>query len=195
MAELKREGLISGPLGPEWAKGWIRNPVITGKKWDKEKIRVHLDTRTMKEAVKTSKYPIPMAAEMRHEFRGSDRYSVLDMNHALHQFVMTEESMKLFVSYTPWGLYCFNTLVMGTAPASSECHERIRIILEGLEGVIQIKDDLVVHGKGQEHDDRLKTEEGASETDGVRPDLQEEKVPVWGGGGSSGSGWCSASKA
>ena len=149
----------------------------------------------MKEAVKTSKYPIPMAAEMRHEFRGSDRYSVLDMNHALHQFVMTEESMKLFVSYTPWGLYCFNTLVMGTAPASSECHERIRIILEGLEGVIQIKDDLVVHGKGQEHDDRLKTEEGASETDGVRPDLQEEKVPVWGGGGSSGSGWCSASKA
>ena len=84
---------------------------------------------------------------------------------------------------------------MGTAPASSECHERIRIILEGLEGVIQIKDDLVVHGKGQEHDDRLKTEEGASETDGVRPDLQEEKVPVWGGGGSSGSGWCSASKA
>ena len=57
--------------------------------------------------------------------------------------------------YTPWGLYCFNTLVMGTAPASSECHERIRIILEGLEGVIQIKDDLVVHGKGQVHDDRL----------------------------------------
>ena len=46
-------------------------------------------------------------------------------------------------------------LVMGTAPASSECHKRIRIILEGLEGVTQIKDDLVVHGKGQVHDDRL----------------------------------------
>ena len=45
---------------------------------------------------------------------------------------------------------------MGTAPASSECHERIRIILEGLEGVIQIKDDLVVLGKGQVHNDRLK---------------------------------------
>merc|ERR1719347_1408918 len=45
---------------------------------------------------------------------------------------------------------------MGTGPASSECHERIRIILEGLEGVTQIKDDLVVHGKGQEHDERLK---------------------------------------
>ena len=155
MTELKEEGVISGPLGPEWARGWICNPVITGKKWDTKKIRVNLDTRTMKEAVKTSKFPIPTVAELRHEFRGSDRFSVLDMNHAFHQFAMTEESKKLFVFYTPWGLYCYNTLVMGTAPASSECHERIRIILEGLEGVTQIKDDLVVHGKGQAHDKRL----------------------------------------
>ena len=59
LAELKREGVISGPLGPEWAKGWICNPVITGKKWDKEKIRVNLDTRTMKEAVKVSKPSSP----------------------------------------------------------------------------------------------------------------------------------------
>ena len=100
--ELKKEGVISGPLGPEWAKGWICNPVITGKKWDKERIRVNLDTRTMKDAVKTSKFPIPTVAELRHEFRGSDRYSVLDMNHAFHQFSMTEESKKLFVFYTPW---------------------------------------------------------------------------------------------
>ena len=116
--------------------------MITGKKWDKEKIRLNLDTRTMKDAVKTSKFPIPTVAELRHEFRGSDRYSILDMNHAFHQFSMTEESKKIFVFYTPWGLYNFNTLVMGTAPASSECHERIRIILEGLEGVIQIRQNL-----------------------------------------------------
>ena len=80
--ELKKEGVISGPLGPEWARGWICNHVITGKKWDKEKIRVNLDTRTMKDTVKTSKFPIPTVAELRHEFRGSDRYLVLDLNHA-----------------------------------------------------------------------------------------------------------------
>ena len=57
--------------------------------------------------------------------------------------------------YTPWGLYCFNTLVMGTAPASSELHKRIRTILEGLTGVTQIKDDLEVHGKGKQNDERL----------------------------------------
>ena len=155
LKELKQEGVISGPLGPEWARGWISNPVITGKKWSPDKIRMNLDTRSMKEAVTVSKFPIPTVQELRHSFRGSDRYSVLDLNHAFHQFAMTEESKKHFVFYTPWGLYCFNTLVMGTAPASSECHERIRTILEGLIGVTQIKDDLVVHGKGRQHDERL----------------------------------------
>ena len=29
-------------------------------------------------------------------------------------------------------------------------------ILHGLKGVIQIKDDIMVHGKGQEHDDNLR---------------------------------------
>ena len=66
---------------------------------------------------------------------------------------MDEESQQLFVFYTPWGLYRYNTLVMGVSSASSECHERIRLIVEGLEGCQQIKDDIVVHGRVTEHDD------------------------------------------
>ena len=78
------------------------------------------------------------------------------LNHSFHQFMMDEESQELFVFYTPWGLYKYNTLVMGVSSASSECHERIRLVVEGLEGVQQIKDDIVVHGKGEEHDKRLR---------------------------------------
>ena len=44
---------------------------------------------------------------------------------------------------------------MGTPPASAECHTKLKEILKDLEGVVQIKDDLVVHGTGQEHDARL----------------------------------------
>ena len=33
---------------------------------------------------------------------------------------------------------------MGVSSDSSECHERIRLVVEGLEGVQQIKDDTVV---------------------------------------------------
>ena len=153
--ELEAEGVVSGPLGSEHARGWVSNPVIVSKKWDPNKIRVNLDTRNMAAAVQKTHFPIPTSSQLRHSFRGSDRFSVLDMNHAFHQFPMDEDSKKLFVFYTPKGLYRFNTLVMGTGPASSECHENIRKILDGLEGVQQIKDDLVVHGKGQQHDLRL----------------------------------------
>ena len=85
----------------------------------------------------------------------TDTDSVIDLNRAFHQFKMDEESQDLFVFYTPWGLYKYNILVMGVSSASSECHERIRLVVEGLEGVQQIKDDIVVHGDGKEHDSRL----------------------------------------
>ena len=32
----------------------------------------------------------------------------------------------------------------------------IRLIIKGLEGVVQIKDDIVIHRKGKVHDERLK---------------------------------------
>ena len=45
---------------------------------------------------------------------------------------------------------------MGTHSGSSELHEWIRVIIKGLEGVVQIKDDIVIHGKGKEHDEQLR---------------------------------------
>ena len=115
---------------------------------------MNLDTRPMKKAVRTSHFHIPTPQELRHEFLGSDRFSVVDFNHAFHQFPMDDESKDLFVFHTPWGLHRLNTLVMGTHSGSSELQERVRVILKGLEGVVQIKDDVVVHGTGQEHDKR-----------------------------------------
>ena len=129
--------------------------VITAKKWSEDKIRMNLDTRPMKKAVRASHFHIPTPQELRHEFLGSDRFSVVDFNHAFHQFPMDDESKDLFVFHTPWGLHRLNTLVMGTHSGSSELQERVRVILKGLEGVVQIKDDVVIHGTGQEHDKRL----------------------------------------
>ena len=65
-------------------------------------------------------------------------------------------SQEIFTFHTPWGLHRLNTLVMGTHSGSSKLHERIRVIIKGLEGVVQIKDDIVIHGKGKEHNKRLK---------------------------------------
>ena len=100
-------------MGSEHATGWVSNVVITAKKYDasggeeedRSKIRVNLDMRQMEQAVKMVHLPIPTCDQLRHKFEGGDRYSVIDLNHAFHQFKIDEESSKLFVFTTPFGLY------------------------------------------------------------------------------------------
>ena len=154
LEELVREGVVT-PVECTNGTGWIHNVVITAKKWSADKIRMNLDTRPMKKAVRASHFHIPTPQELRHEFQGSNRFSVVDFNHAFHQFPMDQASKNLFTFHTPWGLHKLNTLVMGTHSGSSELQERVRVIVKGLEGVAQIKDDVVVHGSGKEHDIRL----------------------------------------
>ena len=64
-------------------------------------------------------------------------------------------------------------MVMGAPPASGECHAKMATIIQGLKGVEQIKDDLVVHGKGKIHDERLKALLGRLSEYGIT--LRKEK--------------------
>jgi hypothetical protein len=109
----------------------------------------------MAKAVKTAKFPIPTPTELRNKLRGSDRFLALDMTDSFFQFEMDEESSRHYTFWTTKGLYKFNTLAQGVSSASAETHDRIRKILEDLEGVIQIKDDMIVHGEGEKHDENL----------------------------------------
>ena len=153
--EFLEEGVIEGPLESEQARGWVHNIVLTKKKWDDKAIRLNIDTRAMEKFADVPHFPIPTAEQLRHKFLGSDRYSTLDMNHAFHQLELTDSSKDLFKFTTPYGLFRFNRLVMGAHAASAECHAKLGKILEGLEGAVQIKDDVCVHGVGREHDKRL----------------------------------------
>lgn len=59
--------------------------------------------------------------------------------------------------YGPDGtLLRYYRLVTGTFSASSENQEHIQRMADGLKGVQQIKDHVVVHGTGTEQDKRLK---------------------------------------
>ena len=96
LEEPKEAGVVSGPLGSDEAVGWVSNVVITHKSWTDKKIRVNLDTRPMADAVKTAQFPIPTPMELRHGFTGSDRYPQIDLNHAFHQFGLSDPTKDLF---------------------------------------------------------------------------------------------------
>ena len=44
---------------------------------------------------------------------------------------------------------------MGVHTASSESQEKLRLLMDGPEGVQQIQDDVVIHAQGQQHNQRL----------------------------------------
>ena len=130
--------------------------VVTQKAWDSEQVRINVDTKPMNDYVIMKDIPIPTAEVLRHKLEGSDRLSILDARDAFYHFLLTKESQELFKFHGPDGVYKFLVLVMGTPPASGECHRAMSNILEGLKGVLIIKDDIIVHGKGKEHDEHLR---------------------------------------
>jgi len=47
--------------------------------------------------------PIPTTDQLRHELKGSNRFSVIDITNCYHQFRIEPAARKLFTFRTPWG--------------------------------------------------------------------------------------------
>ena len=170
---MKEHDLIEGPLPARECKGWLSNMVVTKKKWDSEEVRINIDTKRMNSSLVPTKIPIPTPEQMRHQMAGSDRFTAVDAHDSYYHFLLDPESRDLFKFHGEDGVYRFKVLVMGTPPASGECHNAMAYILQGLKGVIQIKDDIVVHGVGKEHDNNLRALLERLQEYGIR--LRKEK--------------------
>ena len=127
--------------------------MVTKKNGDSNEMRINVDTKLMNDQIIKTKIPILTTEDFRHNLKGSDRFSALDCRDSFFHFLLDEVSQDLFKFHGIDGVYCFKVLVMGTPTASGECHTAMANILSGLKGVIVIKDDILVHGQGQEHDD------------------------------------------
>ena len=149
------DGVITGPLQTVPPDMYISNLVVTTKKWDPKKIRVTLDCQAVNEDIHKSHEPIPTIEQLRHEFKGSDRFTIIDITNCYHQFPLDEDSKKLFGFRLPSGIYRYETLVQGASPSSGEAQKKIRELLEPCVNAVNIKDDICIHGKGKEHDAHL----------------------------------------
>ena len=164
LAELIKEDVVEGLLTEEEEGTWILNLVITDKKWDDKvkregdrvQIRANLDCRPLNQFVYQTHEPIPTTEELRHRLKGSTRFFTLNMVHSFHQFVLEPSTRKLFTFRAPGRLYQYKRLVMGNSLASSEAHSRIKTVLAECTGAVQIKDDVLVYGDEETHDDRLR---------------------------------------
>lgn len=132
---------------------WVNSMVTVVKP---NKIRICIDPQDLNKAIKGEHYPLRTVEEVISCMPKAKVFSVLDANHGFWQIKLDEESSKLCTFNTPVGRYRFLRLPFGVSSASEVFQHTIAQMIEGLDGVVNVIDDLLVWGETvEEHDMRL----------------------------------------
>ena len=114
------------------------------------KVRICLDpSQTINKAIIRPVYPIPTLEENIHRFHRARIFSTFDIKDAFQTIRLTDESSFLTTMHTPWGRYRWTRLPFGISSAPKEFQRRLHDILCGMEGVVNIADDIIVIGRGE----------------------------------------------
>ena len=132
---------------------WISNMVVRERPASATKpakVRICLDpSQTVNKAIIRAVYPIPTLEENIHRFNQAKIFSVFDIKDAFQTIELTDESSMLTAMHTPLGRYHWTRLPFGISSAPEEFQRRLHDILCGLEGVVNIADDIIVVGRGE----------------------------------------------
>ena len=132
---------------------WISNMVVRERPataTKPAKVRICLDpSQTINKAIIRPVYPIPTLEENIHRFNQAKIFSVFDIKDAFQTIELTKESSMLTTMHTPWGRYRWTRLPFGVSAAPEEFQRRLHDILCGIDGVVNIADDIIVIGRGE----------------------------------------------
>lgn len=146
-AELDRL-LKAGVIERVDASAWVSPIVVTGKKTGG--IRMCADLREVNKAVITDCYPLPHIDEMLTSLRGATVFSTIDLANAYYQLPLHEDSRDITAFITHDGLFRFCRVPYGLASAPSAFQKMMATILQGVPGVKNYLDDLIVYGEKAE---------------------------------------------
>jgi hypothetical protein len=95
-------------------------------------------------------YPIPTLEENIHRFHQAKVFSSFDIKDAFQTIQQTKESSMLTTMHmhTPWGSDRWTHLPFGIRSAPEEFQRGIHDVLCGLDGIINIPDDIIVMSRG-----------------------------------------------
>ncbi len=133
---------------------WVSPVVVIPKSGDD--IRLTVDMRRANEAVIRERHPIPTFDEILENMNGSDKFSKLDLNMGFHQVELEPESRGITTFAVHSGLYRHKRVMMGISSAPELYQHVIRQVIADCEGAENVADDIIVHGKGAQHDTRLR---------------------------------------
>ena len=149
--KMEEQDLVEEVDGPT---PWVV-PVITVPKANGS-LRLCLDMRGTNTAIQRTRHNTPTLEDLVHDLNGATIFTKLDMNQAYHQIELSPESRYLTTFSSPLGLRRYKRLVFGINCASEIFQNTLEQVLQGLDGVKNMWDDIIVFAASQEeHDSNL----------------------------------------
>jgi len=125
---------------------WVSPLVIVPKKDPSDGIRMCVDMRAVNTSIIREPYQIPTLEELLHEFNGCTIFTKLDLNKGYHQIALAPESRDLTAFSTHCGIFRYTHLTFGLSSAVELYQREIEHALEGIPGVKNISDDIIIGG-------------------------------------------------
>ena len=117
-------------------------------------LQVCLDPKDLNKVTKRTYHNIPTVEEVIHAFAGSKFFSKLDAKSAFWCIRLEEESSYLTTFGTTFGRYHYLVMPYCSTDSQDAFLAKMDQILEGLEGVVSITNDIIVHGVTEEQHDK-----------------------------------------
>ena len=133
---------------------WV-SPIVCVPKKNRE-IRLCVDMRAANNAIKRVRHPIPTVKNISIYLNGATVFSKLDLTQAYHQLEPSPKSPHITTFTTHMGLFRYKRLNYGTNSAAETFQHMLQTSLQGLQGVRNIADDIIIFGKDmKEHNQAL----------------------------------------
>ena len=130
---------------------WV-SPIVAIPKKDGG-VRICVGMRQANAAIKRVRHPITTVEDISLELNGAKYFSKLDLSQAYHQLELHEDSRYITTFTTHVGLFRYKRLNYGTNAAAELFQHTLQQQLQGLSGVRNIADDIIVYGQTREEHD------------------------------------------
>lgn len=150
--ELEKLGVVSKVTHPT---DWVNSLVIVYK--PDGQLRLCIDPQDLNQAIQRQHFELPTFDEITSKLTGANFFSTLDIKNGFWNLKLSESSSDLCCFNTPFGRFKFLRMPFGLCSASEIYQQKMRQILENMEGTEVYIDDILIYGKTQEeHDKRLR---------------------------------------
>ncbi|GBM38334.1 Transposon Ty3-I Gag-Pol polyprotein [Araneus ventricosus] len=118
-------------------------------------IRICVDLSELNKNIQRETYPMASVDYTLTEFKKAKIFSIIDANSGFWQIMLHPESSAFTTFINLFGRFKCKRLPFGISSAPEVFQKRIRECLKGLNGVVGLMDEFVVHGETEkEHDER-----------------------------------------